>query len=556
MKFLRRLLLSLLTGILLWLSWPPHGFAFLSFFAFVPLFWVSEELTNEKVHSPFFSGMGYSYISFVVWNACTTWWVWNSTPEGAIAMILLNSLFMSMVFGCWQRFRSLNLPWITAPVCFVAFWCSWEFLHLNWDITWPWLNLGNIFSSCTEFVQWYEITGAFGGTIWILVANFVAVFLLKNLRENRKKSIIAATALLAWIVLPAAGSLIRYSTYQLPNDKTDKSIEVVVVQQNTDPWEEQYMMSNAEHTARLLSVAGPYITKKTDLVLCSESAMANTVLYDHFINGTGRNSQIYSGLEMFDTTILTHSDLNFIFGASICRYYDHKASETAREVPAAIGVSYIDYYNASVCYNRYGVIGTYYKSKLVPGVEKMPYPKIFGFLEKLAIDLGGTSGSLGTDSVQRCFELSDGQAIVGCPICYESAYGEHFGKFVRNGAQVMGVITNDAWWGETPGHTQHFLFSKLRAVETRRSVMRAANTGTSAFIDERGDVHQATKYATRTAIHQRVYLNDNLTFYTRHGDYLARFFAVLAGIIVLFAITWRIRLILRSRKQKNVLDQE
>lgn len=548
MKFLRRFGLALLTGILLWLSWPPRGFAFLSFFAFIPLFWVSEELANDKVRFPFFSGMGYSYISFVVWNACTTWWVWNSTPEGALAMILLNALFMSMIFGCWQRFRSLQLPAITAPICFIAFWCSWEFLHLNWDITWPWLNLGNLFSNSTQFVQWYEVTGTFGGTVWILAANFLAVFLIKNLKENRKKTIIFGSALLAWIVLPAAASLIRYYTYQLPQDGTDKYIEVVVVQQNMDPWEEEYEMSNQEHAARILSVAAPKITPTTNLIVCSESALANTMEYNCLLSGNARQSHVYGGLNLMDSAILLHPELNFIFGTSLCRFSDHQFTETARPV-MGFGESWVDYYNASVAYNRYGVVGTYAKSKLVPGVEKMPYPKIFGFLEQLAIDLGGTSGSLGCDSVQRCFQLCDcGGVKVGVPICYESAYGEHFGKFVQNGAQVMAVITNDAWWKDTPGHTQHFQFSKLRAVESRRSIMRAANTGTSAFIDERGDTHQETKYETRTAISQKVYLNDDITFYTRHGDYIARFFALLSGCIVLFAITLRIGRFIRRKK--------
>ena len=491
--------------------------------------------------------MGYSYLTFVTWNTLTTWWVWNSTPEGCIAMIVLNSLFMSIVFGGWQRFRKLHMPFWVDALCFISFWCAWEFLHLNWDLTWPWLNLGNVFSSCTEFVQWYEITGAFGGTIWILAANFLAVALLLSLRQTGKRRIITGSALIGWIVLPAIFSLVRFYTYPLPTDENRRSIEAVIVQQNTDPWEEEYAMSNKEHAERILQVATPLITDKTDMVVCSESALANSMKYDIFVKGQGRISENYNGLDLFDTTILTHPKLNFIFGTSTVQYYDHKATETAHPVPGN-GRRYYDYFNTSACYNRLGVTGTYFKSKLVPGVEKMPYPKLFSFLEKWAIDLGGTSGSLGEDSVQRVFLMPDCQVRIGVPICYESAYGEHFGKFVRNGAEVMAVITNDAWWGETPGHTQHFLMSKMRAVETRRSIMRAANTGTSAFIDERGTAHQTTQYGVRTAIRQKVFTNDKFTFYTRHGDYLARFFTALGGALVVFGITLGILRKIRRRK--------
>ncbi len=552
-RFLYRFGLALSSGILLWLSWPPHGLAFLSFFAFVPLLMVSQSLAEEDARLPFLKGMGYSYLTFVVWNILTTWWVKNSTLEGCIAMVVLNSLFMSMVFGGWQRFRKLRLPFWVDALCFTSFWCAWEFLHLNWDLTWPWLNLGNLFSACTEFVQWYEITGAFGGTIWILAANFLTIDLLQSVRQTGKRRIIVGSVLLGWLIVPAAASLIRFYTYPMPTEQDRRSIEAVVVQQNTDPWEEEYAMSNKEHAERILEVARPLITDKTDVVVCPESALANTMKYDLFMKGAARNSEIYGGLDLFDSTILTHPELNFIFGTSTVQFYDHKATETAHPIHG-IDHQYYDYYNTSVCYNRFGVTGTYFKSKLVPGVEKMPYPKIFGFLEEKAIDLGGTSGSLGADSEQRAFLLPDCQVRIGVPVCYESAYGEHFGEFVRNGAEVMAVITNDAWWGETPGHTQHFLLSKLRAVETRRSIMRAANTGTSAFIDERGTAHQTTEYGVRTAIRQNVFLNDQLTFYTRHGDYLARFFTFLAGAMLLFGITLGIGRKVHRRKtsQQNV----
>jgi apolipoprotein N-acyltransferase len=180
---------------------------------------------------------------------------------------------------------------------------------------------------------------------------------------------------------------------------------------------------------------------------------------------------------------------------------------------------------------------------LVPGVEKMPFPKLFGFLENLVIDLGGTSGSLGVDSTQHAFTLyfNNDSCKIGAPVCYESIYGELFGGFVRDGAQLMSIITNDDWWGNTPGHKQHFLMSKLRAVESRRTILRAANTGISAIIDERGDVLQQTKYKTRVALKQTVYLNDEITFYVKHGDYIARFALLLSAFAFLACLFWALR---------------
>lgn len=545
MKQIYRILLSMLTGVLLWLSWPPAGFPFLSFIAFIPLFFVSDDVLKSKAKFQFWNGMKYAFIAFLIWNFATTWWILNITVAGGIATFILNALFMSIVFGFWQRFRALDLPAVASPLSFIAFWGSWEFLHLNWDITWPWLNLGNIFSSRTECVQWYEFTGAFGGCLWILLANFFIFYMLKNLKINRKKSIVHATLAVLWIALPIIGSLVLYNLYELPKPDARNSIEAVVVQQNTDPVEEQYNMTNLEHAQRILSVAESKVTPTTQLVVCAETAIPWPVKHDIVVSkdyprfSSGEIPQTYDALHEIDTFVQMHPNLNLVIGLSTMQFYDHKATLTAHKLGGM--AHFIDSYNTSVCYTQHDSKQTYFKSKLVPGVEKMPYPQVFGFLEDLAINLGGTSGSLGKDSVQRAFSLTGTDIKIGVPICYESAYGEHFGKFVKNGAQMMCVITNDGWWGNSPGHKQHFLLSKLRAVESRRAIMRSANTGISAFIDERGDTHQQTKYDTRLAIRQIICANDHITFYVQHGDYIARICVGLTALIFLFGIYWRIR---------------
>ena len=539
MKKSHRYLLSILSGLLLMFSWPPHGFPLLAFFAFVPLFFVSDDLLEHETKVPFWRGLWHAYIALLVWNIGTTWWIWNITPVGSIATFALNSFFMSIVFGCWQRFRTLRLPTVTAPLALIAFWCSWEYLHLNWDLTWPWLNLGNVFSNSTEFVQWYEITGTFGGTIWILVANFLFYFLLKNIRENSKVALYHGIALVLWIVLPATASLIRYHSYQLPSPTADNSIEVVIVQQNTDPVEEQYHMNNLQHFHRLMEVGIPKLTQNTQLLLCAETAIPWSIASAAIgTEDCPTFNSSYAWLPMVDTLTAIYPNLNFIVGLSTYEIFDHKATLTAQETNVG---TFADDYNTAACFNRNGLAGLYYKSKLVPGVEKMPYPQVFGFLEKLAIDLGGTSGSLGKDTEQRTFQLEGLPFRIGTAICYESAYGEHFGKFVKNGAQLMSVITNDGWWGNTPGHQQHFMMSKMRAVETRRTILRSANTGISAIIDERGDAHHQTKYDTRLALRDKVVPNDTITFYVKHGDYLARLCVALTALIAILSISLRIR---------------
>ena len=198
----------------------------------------------------------------------------------------------------------------------------------------------------------------------------------------------------------------------------------------------------------------------------------------------------------------------------------------------------MEFYNTAGFYNKNGLVSHYHKSRLVPGVEKMPFPKIFGFLEKAIIELGGSNSSLGKDTAQRtfAFDVNGREMRIGTAICYESVYGELVAKFVRNGANILAVITNDSWWDDSPGHRQHFDMSKLRAIETRRYVLRAANGGFSGVIDPTGRVLAKTKYNERTAIQTIVSAQEGETFYVKHGDYIARIAIVMTFAAVLYSI--------------------
>ena len=121
-------------------------------------------------------------------------------------------------------------------------------------------------------------------------------------------------------------------------------------------------------------------------------------------------------------------------------------------------------------------------------------------------------------------------------ICYDSIWGEWIGRSVKQGSQFIAIITNDGWWGDTPGKDQHLDFGKLRAIETRRWVCQSANTGISAFINQRGDLVQQTKWWTRTAIKQNINLNSDMTFYVLHGDYIAKAGCLLALLSIAFIL--------------------
>ena len=148
--------------------------------------------------------------------------------------------------------------------------------------------------------------------------------------------------------------------------------------------------------------------------------------------------------------------------------------------------------------------------------------------------MGIARGTLKTDPESKV--MGSGEHKIGVPICYESAFGEYVGSFCKKGADLLFVITNDGWWGHTPGYRQHFEFSKLRAIENRRCVARSANTGRSGFINQRGDVLQQTHYWVPDAIRETLKANTKVTFYARHGDYLSRIALYLTFVLLITLI--------------------
>jgi apolipoprotein N-acyltransferase len=171
-------------------------------------------------------------------------------------------------------------------------------------------------------------------------------------------------------------------------------------------------------------------------------------------------------------------------------------------------------------------------------------------LQQVAFDLGGTVGSLGYSPERDVFTSKCGNYIVPAIICYESVYGYFVAEFVKNGANLLFIITNDGWWGNTAGHRQHFSFAPLRSVETRRSIARSANTGISGFINQRGDILQASAYWVPDILKAELNTNNKMTFYVKYGDYIGRISTFLSVFLLLIAFTTT-----RINRNKLLRDQ-
>ncbi|MEZ4914485.1 MAG: apolipoprotein N-acyltransferase [Chitinophagales bacterium] len=540
-------ILMLISAVLGFLAWPDINFFPLIFVAWIPLFML-EDIARNKNYS-LKKVFLFLYLQFLLWNVLTTWWVKNASLAGGILAFVFNSLFMTLPWLLFAYMRRKYTP-LTSYIALLCFWMAFEYIHLNWELTWPWLTLGNVFAGFPQIVQWYSYTGVGGGTFWVILVNIVLFRQIqkiqtynwheaRNIVQLLRKVLPHSLLALGLFVVPIVISLIIYSNY------TEKGevVECIVLQPNIDPYNEKFNDAYAdEQLSRFIALSLSEISPQTRYVFWPETSLPGYVWKQQFWQT--------SSIKKIVTAFKDYSQVQLIIGATVLNLYPKDEARTATARPLnkfdVANSDWYDVYNAAIGLDSTQHFQLYIKSRLVPGVERMPYPQLFRFLENFAIDLGGISGSMGVQD--EADVITFGNNAVAPVICYESVFGEYVTEYVRKGANIIAIITNDGWWGNTPGHRQHLRYASLRALETRRDIARSANTGISAFINQRGDIRQATTYETEAVIKDTVHANTELTFYVRYGDYLYR-------LALLGAIFFLLRLIIRrfSKRFKPAL---
>jgi len=530
-KSLKHLFLSLSSGVALGLSWPTNGLTILIFVALIPLLFLENSIRKETNKRNGLGVFGYSYLTFLIWNLITTWWLYNSTVFGMLFANLCNSLFYALVFQLfsWSKKR---LPLKTSYIFLVSSWLAFEKLHLFWDFSWTWLNLGNVFSEHIYWIQWYEYTGTFGGTLWVLIVNLWVFSILKDPLCNtailRVRKLVGP---LLFMALPIVFSLYLYQQVEDP----EKTIDVVLVQPNIDPYDEKYNLTNQKLFSLLIDQIEPQITPETSYVITPET---------YFAEGFGEE------LNSFKTTSLHKSiQKNFSNNDNIQLITGIQFYNTfVQEDPPSLTANYIrpnlwvEFYNSALSEQFDQQPQEYHKSKLVVGVENMPFKSILNpLIGDLMIDLGGTVSSRVIQKERTVFKHAKNNEKAAPIICFESIFGEFVTGYIKNGATFLAVISNDAWWGQTPGHRQLLSYTRLRAIETRRDIARSANTGISAFINAKGEILQQTEYNTKTLLKGQLASRSELTFYVRFGDLIARWSIFISVLFLLLALSGRLK---------------
>ena len=538
LKKFRFLSLALLSGVLLFTAWPASPLTFLVFIAWVPLIWLEhQDISRRKF-------IGYVYLTMLTWNAAATWWIWNATAPGALGAILANSLLMSLP---WLGFhfvrRRAGEP--AGYISLIAFWLSFEYFHLHdWGLSWPWLTLGNVFATHPQWVQWYEYTGVSGGSAWVLAVNILLFLIVrKQIQQATFHARYALYIVLAFAIplslsrwLTPASSPSPSATAGLPPGSPDSS-DIVIVQPNIDPYEKISTGSFDVQLHQLLRLSESAIDSHTVLVIWPETAlyMENGIEEDHM-----KQNFFLNPLRDF---LRRHPRINLLTGIESFRIFTDRHSASAVKLPES--GNYVESYNAAMILDSSGLVSVYHKSMLVPGVETLP--PFLHFLDSWFEKFGGTTSGYTGQSERTVLTTSNHSYHIAPAICYESIYGEFMSAYTRNGADIIAVITNDGWWGNTPGYHQHENYARLRAIEARRWLVRSANTGISCVIDPAGNVIDPQPWDQASTIKRNIPATKDLTFYVRHGDLLSR----LAVIVSILVLCWVTILIIKRSKQRG-----
>lgn len=506
--FTKVLLPGLATGLLITASFPRTGAFWLAWVALVPLLSALRDLSPGR---SFAAGFIAGWVHFLTLGY---WLIPTLMTYGGVPLVpsLLFYLGLGACLAVYFGLFGLSMSWLRAglPADMIAapfIWVGLEFLRTRLFSGLPWGVLGYSQFERHCLIQVADVTGVYGVSFVIVLVNAAVTVLVLWLAKGRWRNAPVqnrAPAILVLCGILVMGTTVGYGRWRLKSidtalaDAPERT--VAVIQGNIDQgqkWDNAFRMSVVE---KHLAMARTAAEANPDLIVMPETAMPFYFFYE-------------KGLTQMVLQAARETGAFLLVGAP--------AFET---IPGGI-LSY----NSAFLINPGGeVLDRYDKTHLVPFGEYVPFGKYLPFIDKLVAGVGDfTPGTMGR-------VLSMNECRLGVQICYEIIFPAICRKMVENGADIIINITNDAWYGRTSSPYQHFSMTVLRAVENRRSLIRAANTGISGFIDPAGRIRASTDlYVDDTPVYHVPVLKGK-TVYARTGDLFAK-----SCVILLLFVLWR-----------------
>lgn len=500
---LNQICLAGLSAFLLILAFPNFNYEPLAWVGLVPLFWA---LRNASPARAAFLGWlsGFAFFTGVIpWIYNVLFHYGHLPGPVSVFLLLVLTAYLALFFSAF----AFILSWAKTKVDFPdillapALWVSLEYLRGTLLSGFPWALLGYSQSLTLPLVQVADITGVYGVSFLIVLVNAALFRLLQAFLDRNftpaLKEILAAGLLLG---MTAGYGYLRLNELK-PGDRSGTPLRIGLIQGNIPQdvkWEpkfqEETLQTYADLTLRTFAV-------RPNLIIWPETAVPF-----FFQEVPAYQSRI------LDLSVKVSAPI--LFGSPA---FDRKGPETR-------------YYNSAFLISPdRRIVGRYDKIHLVPFGEYAPLSGILWFTK----DIIGALGDF--HSGEEVVNLSLPQGNFGVLICYEAIFPGLTRQFVNRGADFLVNITNDAWFGRSAAPFQHMSMVRLRAIENRVPIARAANTGISGFIDPAGRLLQSSEIFTKAILSDTIYLKRNVSFYARFGDLFTYVCLAFSALFLIFA---------------------
>lgn len=513
----KELMFGFLSGLLLGISFPPVPFPILIFFAFIPYLFVLEK--KEELSSI----NRFTYFTMFFFTLITLYWVGSWTKEAdpflmisGVLLIFINpALFMipsTLYYFCK---KSINKKY--SLFLFPFFWVSFEYAYSLTDLRFPWLTLANSLPSFNWYIQIADIIGAYGISLLILYINIFLYLFFKEFIETKHQNLRFISVSVFMFIIPIIYGMYKTSAFQ----HEPKKIKVGLIQPNLNPWD-KWQAGNLDKQLDLyISLSEKAVEQGAKLIVWPESALPVYLLSGNYSLEVERIQQFVNSNNVFLMTGMP--DATFYFNLE-------KAPPEAKKTQSG-NIAYTSY-NSILLFSPFSnLIQKYGKIKLVPFGEKVPFVEQLPFLgDLIKWQVGISSWNVGKE--QTVFDLQNFKAA-GI-VCFESIYPDFVANFIQKDAELITVVTNDSWYGYSSGPFQHKEIATLRAIENRRTVIRAANGGISCIIDPLGRTISQTKLFTRDVLVGYAELRSEKTFYTKHPLLIPLLSSFISLFILLF----------------------
>lgn len=526
------LALSVLSGLVLSLAALPSSLFFLNFIAFLPLFFAARLSVSAKHYGLLF--LCQLLVMMVTFYVLEGRWILQTANFGFLIGLVLVLPFLVLLVPYIFMLKRRNTA---AMVYFVSGWLVVEWIQSYFQLGTPFYNLGHSLAVFPQIIQWYEFTGASGGSLWILVVNVLLFQGLDAVFSRQKQKAKRNTRLLAVVLLlPVLLSLLIYTTYR----EKGKTRNVLVVHPSTENADVKYRVNIYELMDIYLGIIKPQLRTETDYVVLPETAITNTgwisdfdrnLVFQHWFEQTADfpNLKLISGAISYEAI----QDVNKIKGYQ--KIPGIRFSEKYK--------TWYYTYNAALKLEREMPVQMRVKEGLVPYQEYAPYPRIMPRLQPVGVDF-----QFSTRANNQNIFYSRLREKTAALICYELVNSRLFYQKVQKGAEAFFVLLNEGWYADPEVPRQFLQLSVVRAIENRRSIAHSSNLGISAFVNQRGEVEKMTDSKQAAVLAGEIRMNTHTTLYAALGNYLG----VAAALGMLFSALVAFKRIKPRNKTRSV----